>query len=287
MADQPWISDVGEADFERDVLRRSQETPVVVDFWAPWCGPCKTLGPLLEALAQEHAGAFHLARIDVDQSPTLAQQLGVRSIPTVLGVRDGQVVTEFVGAQPAQAVREFLARLLPTRADELAAEGAAALERGAKDEAEARFREALQEEARQPQALLGLARILTERDEVDEALGLLQFMPASSPLADEADRLAAALRTRTQADPADETGYRQRLAADPGDLEARLELGRALAATGRYEEALSELIECVRRDAGFADEAARKTMLDVFEVLGPDHELTARFRSELAHLLFR
>jgi putative thioredoxin len=287
MAEQPWISDVDEAGFERDVLRRSRETPVVADFWAPWCGPCRTLGPLLEALAAEHAGAFHLARIDVDQSPRLAQQLGVRSIPTVIGVRDGQVAAEFVGAQPESVVREFLARLLPTQADRLARQGVAALERKDTAEAEARFREALQQDARQPQALLGLARILAERGENDEALGLLQFMPAGSPLADEADRLAAVLRTASQAGGADLADLRERLAADPADLEARLELGRALAATGRYEEALGELLEVVRRDAGFADEAARKSMLDVFEALGSDHELVARFRSELARLLFR
>jgi putative thioredoxin len=282
MSDSPWVVDVGDADFETAVIDRSHATPVVVDFWAPWCGPCRALGPLLERLAQEHAGAFVLAKVNVDEAPGVAQAFGIQGIPAVKAFRDGMLMAEFVGAQPEPTVRKLLEVVLPNEIDRLVA---AATDQ-APAEAEATLRAALECEPRHPKALLALARLVAGRGDVAEALRLLDLVAPPSPLVAEAERFAAELRTRGDG-AGDESALRARIAADPGDLEARLALGRTLAALGRHEDALGELLAVVQREPRFDDDAARKAMVDLFAVLGSDHPLTERFRGELAKALFR
>jgi len=279
-----WVLEVGDRDFESAVIERSRHVPVVVDLWAPWCGPCRTLGPLLEGLADEQAGGFILAKVNIDENPGLAQALRVQSIPMVLGFRDGQVVTEFVGALPESAVREWLTRVLPGPADALAAEGEALATAGKLSEAESAFRQALALDARCDRALLGLAGILATRGEHANALELLDRV-APGPLRPSADRLAAEVRIR-EAGGGDEQTLRATLAANPADLETRLLLGQVLAAGSRYGDALEQYLEVVRRDRDFRDGAARKAMLDIFELLGPTNETAERYRSELAKVLF-
>jgi putative thioredoxin len=280
------VIEVGDADFEEQVLARSSEIPVVVDFWAPWCGPCRALGPILERVAQEHADEVVLVRVNVDEAPGLSQGLGIRSVPTVLAFRDGALVSEFAGAQPEPVVRQLFEAVLPTEADRLARAASDRTGAGDLDGAEARLREALTLEARHPRALLALARLLADRDETEEAEALLERMSPSSPLAAEAERLAAELRTRETGD-ADEASLRARLESAPDELEARIALGHVLAARQSYEDALEHLLEAVRRDPDFDEQAARRAMLDIFAVLGTDHALTERFRGELARALFR
>ena len=282
MSESEWIVEAGDADFESAVLKRSEVTPVVVDFWAPWCGPCRALGPLLERLVEEHRGAFVLAKVNVDEAPAVSQAFGIQSIPAVKGFRDGVLVGEFVGAQPESTVRKLLELVLPTAADRLVA----AAEELGPEEAERTLREALEAEPRHGRALVALARILGARGDTAEALQLLERVSPPSPLVGEAERLAAELRTRSDG-VGDQAVLRARLARDPGDLEARLGLGRTLAALGRHEDALAELLEAVRRDPHFADDGARKAMVDLFAVLGSDHPLTDRYRNELAKALFR
>ena len=280
--------DVSDATFEKEVLERSKTTPVVVDFWAPWCGPCKTLGPLLEKLAEERNGAFVLAKINVDENPGVARAAGVQSIPLVLGVRDGQVLSEFVGAQPLSAVQQFLDRLLPDEADRLAAEGEEFVASGDLVGAELRFRDALGKRAAHPSASLGLARLVAAAGRADEAVTLLEAARAiaEGTVAQEIDAELARLHVSDAGD-ADETALRERLAADPSDLQARLDLGRLLAARRRYEEALEELLAVVKRNPKFDDEGARKAMVDVFTVLGRENPLVGRYQRELSSALFR
>jgi len=283
MAEPGWVIDVGEADFEREVLERSATTPVVVDFWAPWCGPCRTLGPLLERLADEHRGAFVLAKVNVDEAPELSAAFGIRGIPAVKAFKDGRLVAEFTGAQPEPVVRQLLDAVRPTAADRLVDEAAGL----PAEAAEARLREALAEEARHPRALLALARLLAARGDLAEAVRLCELVAPSAPLFAEAERFAAEVRTRVDGGGADEAALRARLAADPGDLAARLRLGRLLVAQQRWEDGLAELLEVVRRDRDHDDAAARKAMLDVFAVLGAEHPAVERWRDALAKVLFR
>jgi putative thioredoxin len=282
MSTSEWVIEVGDPDFESAVLRRSETTPVVVDFWAPWCGPCRALGPLLERLAAEHQGAFILAKVNVDEAPAVSQAFGIQSIPAVKGFRDGVLVGEFVGAQPEATVRKLLELVLPTAADGLVARAATL----APEAAEAALREALELEPRHARALLELARRLAARGDTTGALQLLERVSPPSPLVGESERLAAELRMRTDG-AGDQAALRARIAADPNDLAARLDLGRTLAALGKHEDALGELLDVVRRDPHFADDGARKAMVDLFAVLGSDDPLTDRYRNELAKALFR
>ncbi len=282
-----WTVDVSEQDFEQTVVQRSHEVPVVIDFWAPWCGPCRALGPTLEKLAEEQQGKFILAKINIDENPALAQAFQIQSIPAVKAVRNGALAGEFLGAQPEPNVRRFIEQLLPSEAESLAWEAQRLEEAGKAQGAESLYRAALAKEANQPFALLGLARVLVQRGEEGDAQTLLARIPNTAPEHPAAQQLLAQLRLKqTGASAGDEQKYRDRLAADPNDIEARFELSQLLAAVGRYEEALTELLVIVKQDRKFRDDSARKAMLEIFEVVGARSDLAEQYRSELAKVLF-
>jgi len=270
--------DVTDASFAADVVERSKTVPVVVDLWAPWCGPCRALGPVLEKVAADSEGAFDLVKINVDENPSVASQLGARSIPLVVAFKDGKPVSSFVGAQPEGAVRQFVAGLLPTEVDRMVEDAIAAREQGRLDDAEAILTAALDDDPRHERARLALAALLGDRDRIDEALEVL----ARADPGPEVDQLRSALRLAAS-EGLDLDDLRAR--ADAGDRDAAVTLGNALAARGDARSALEVLLAAVQADPQPKEGAARQAMLDVFNVLGAD-PLVREFRGKLARALF-
>lgn len=271
------------ATFERDVLERSLELPVLVDFWATWCAPCRTLGPILEKLAVELSGRFVLAKVDIDRSPELAQAFRVQSVPSVVLLVQGRPVDGFLGAQPEAAVRAFLEPHLPPPAGGVL-EVARALEEGGDLEGAVALLGA--EPAGSPSASaarLELARLLIELDRVDEARATFDGLPEEARAGEAGIALAARL------DLMENTGDLEALAAAvaaaPEDAAARLAHGRALLAARKNEEGLEELLAAARLDLHHEDDAPRKAMIEAFEALGWDDPLTIEFQRRLAMLL--
>ncbi len=265
-APAPAVIEVGDDDFVERVIEESKQRPVVVDFWAAWCGPCRTLGPLLEKVAEEHEGEFLLAKLDVDANPYVSSQFRIQSIPNVWAFVDGRPVDQFIGAYPEPQVREFIERLLPTEADQEAAEAAEAAQAGDPEVAERGLREALEADPSNRSALLGLGRILAERGDAEEARRLLQPLVPDA----EAGRLLARLRVADWAALSDGSPLTQ---------------AKRMAGEGRYREALDGLLGAVTYSPDDRD-AAREAMLDVFAVLGDDDSLVREYRSKLAAALF-
>lgn len=275
MTDTTVTRDVTEADFEARVLEASRTRGVVVDFWAPWCGPCHQLAPVLEQVASRYAGDVDLVKVNVDEAPRLAQRYRVQGIPAVKAFRDGAVVGELTGVQPEPAVDRLFSAVAPSHADRLVAQARDA----DGEERERLLRAVLEGDPGHVGAVTALARLLDDRGEVDEARTLLGRVPDEG----EAARLRAELNfadARRDADAVEEL----RAAADAGDPEAALELGRALAAQGTYGEALPALLAAVRDPR--TREQARAATIEVFQLLGDDHELVRAARPKLASALF-
>ena len=281
-----WTIDVNEENFEAEVLARSMEVPVLVDFWAEWCGPCKVLGPVLEKLAGEYAGEFILAKVNVDENQQLAGAFGIQGIPAVKLFRDGDLASEFTGALPEPMLREFLSKFLPSAVDKEALAAAELEAAGNTDEAKSAYQAILAADPNHAKALLGLGRLAMTAGDNDAARNYLDQVSIVDDERKDADRLLA--RLDLQAGGAEnESVLREKIAADPNNLEARFELAQTLAGVERYDEALGEFLQVVKADRKFKDDGARKAMVQIFEVLGGEDPLTDKYRSELAAVLFR
>ena len=273
--------DVNLPDFQAAVLDESRTRPVVVDFWAPWCGPCKSLKPILEKLAAEYGGKFRLAKVNADDNQALSQQYGVRGIPAVKAFVNGEMVDEFSGALPEAEVRAFLDRLIPGPADELRAQAAAARAAGDPGAALQLLADASRLNPDDVGIRLDAAEIMLDLREAEEAQRLI------GSVADDADPRVPHLKARLQflgAAGADEMALQARIVADANDLDARLALAKLAIAGQRYEDGMEQLLEIVRRDRGFQDDIGRTTLLTVFDLLGGG-ELVSRYRRLLASVL--
>jgi putative thioredoxin len=261
------------ATFERDVLETSATVPVVVDFWAPWCAPCRALAPILEKLEREYGGRFRLAKVNLDDNPDIAAAIGVRSIPDVVAFRDGKAVARFLGAQPESRVRAFIDALLPSSSELARLEGG-----------EASLREALALDPANDVARLDLAELLVEEGKSDEAERLLAEVQDNTALNARRDALRAAAGFARGGE--SEQALRSRLAGDPDDLEARYALAQRHAAARGYREAMDELLAIVRKDKNWRDGEARKQLLALFTLAAADQDLVTEFRRKLATALY-
>ena len=285
------VKDGDTASFAADVIEASNEVPVIVDFWAEWCGPCKTLGPTIEKAVKAASGQVRLVKINVDENQQLAQQLRVQSIPAVFAFKNGKPVDGFVGAQPESQIKAFIQRLTgdagPSPIEQALEQGEAALAAGDVSTASDIFGQVLRSDMENARAIAGLCQCLIDSGDLAEAREMLDGLEGKLAIDPAVQSVRAALELAEQsADAGDTAPLRARLEANGNDHEARMELSTALLAAGQREEAVDELLESIRRDRNWNDEAARKQLLTLFEAFGHADELTVSARRRLSSMLF-
>lgn len=290
-APEGLIKDSDTAGFADDVINASREVPVIVDFWAPWCGPCKQLGPMLENIVTSARGAVKLVKINIDENQQLASQLRIQSIPTVFAFKDGQPVDGFTGALPESQIKEFVSKLTgpvgPSPVEELIEAGLGALAGGDLVAAEGAFRQAGEMEPENLHAMGGVIQCRVKAGDIDGARQILDAVPDADR---ESPALSAAVAALAIAEMGSEAGdladLHAALEADGADLQARFDLATALVARGDREEGIEHLLEIVRRDREWNEEAARKQLVTVFDALGPMDPLVVSSRRALSSILF-
>ena len=278
--------------FAADVIEASQQTPVIVDFWAPWCGPCKQLAPILEKTVRDAGGKVALVKINIDENPEIAQQLRIQSIPAVFAFDKGQPVDGFMGAQPESQIKRFVERLVgpmgPSPLEQALEQAKDALDAGDFASASNIYGQILRQVPGEAAAIAGLVRCLVGAGDLQEARELVDGLDDDALKNADVESAVTALTLAEQAGEADgDTAELQaRLAQDPGDHQARFDLAMAYHGAGRNEQAIDELIEIIRRDREWNEQAARQQLLKLFEALGHADPLTVAGRRKLSSILF-
>ncbi len=287
MSDSPFVRNVTAETFQQEVIEASFQQPVLVDFWAEWCNPCQMLVPVLTKLAEEYQGAFILAKVNTDEQRELAAQAGVRSLPTVKLFVDGQIVNEFMGALPEAEVRKFLEPYLQGgAANEVLEAAQQAFDAGRDEEGLEILNQALAEDPENATLKFNIARISANRGDYDSAQALLDSLPPEERDKDEVRELQAQIRLAKELENiGDPNELKQRIEQNPDDLDAQLKMSHYLTAQGQYEAAMELLLNIMKKDRSFGDDAGRKGLLDLFELLGADHPLTKTWRRKMFSLL--
>ena len=287
------IKDGTDASFVDDVIKTSQQTPVIVDFWAPWCGPCRQLGPMIERAVTAARGAVRLVKINIDENPGIAGQMRVQSIPAVYAFKDGKPVDGFMGAQPESQIKAFVERLagesdVVEEADALVERGKESLRIGDMGGAAQDFAAALQIDPKSAGALAGMARCYWQNGDLDGAKGLLAGLDDKGRANADVKSIEAAIELAEQApkDSSDISKLRTRVEKDPEDLQARYELAQALSASGDLDGAADHLIHIISVERDWHEGAARALLLKIFEAAGPESTLAVEGRKRLSSVLF-
>ncbi len=284
------IKDSNTASFAADVLDASAKVPVIVDFWAPWCGPCKQLGPTIEKLVRQAGGLVRLVKINIDENQDLATQMQIQSIPAVFAFKDGRPVDGFAGAQPESQIRAFIDRLTGKAEgplDHALEEARAALDAGDAATAGTLYGEILAREPDHPAAAAGMIRTAMATGDTAAAKKIVDGLPAEAAATGDVAAAVSAVELAEQSSASgDVPELTRKLAGNENDHDTRFELAVALYGAGRNEDAVEELLELARRDKNWNDEAARKQLMKIFDALGPTHPLTVSARRQLSSILF-
>lgn len=285
-ANTAWITDITEENFESGVVKQSEQTPVLIDFWAPWCGPCQQLTPILEKLVEEYQGKFRLAKINIDEQQGLASAFQVQSIPTVVAFLNGQPVDHFQGILPEETLKEWIGRLIPSPAQILFQEGQE-VEEDNPGLAESKYREAFHLEPDNDVLKLRIAAVLAKQSRFEECATIINELEARGFLEPEAEQIKSQLELQAAADEAGGVEEaRATLAADPENATLKIALADALAIANKHGEALEICLSIIEQDKTGAGVEAKETALKIFDVLGPQSTLASTYRKKLATLLY-
>ena len=283
---QTFSIDVTQENFAAQVIEASHQQPVLVDFWATWCGPCQSLMPILEQLAASYKGKFLLAKVEIDSQQALASQFGVRSVPTVKLVKNGQIVDEFMGALPESQVRAFLDKHIESESEQRMQQALARYQAGETDAALAEMGQILQDDPDNENNKIIYTQVLIRENHLDEAKQWLATLPLEVSLKPEVRAMQAQLEfIETVQNAPDAATLEKLLSDDPGNTQARYQLSAHAILQGQFEMAFENLLEIVKRDRNYNDDAGRKALLKLFELLGDNHELVSSYRRKLAMAL--